>query len=209
MGKWVTPPTLPEDFYCREIHIPNSPEWVGIVSGALLPLIYKNSWEQGDLAITPEQASEAAYAMLTAFWESECDTSVPTPFWDDDTSVDDEATTDEQEWYGEVTDKDASPGEITFVQNAVIWLLTGFVAIAASPTLPGAAAAALFFRTTAQRFTLAWNRGELGEIFRVIIDAVDYTEVDTSSLAVGDIVEVNIDGLDDLENHEITIIKMS
>jgi hypothetical protein len=81
------------------------------------------------------------------------------------------------------------------------------VAIAAAPTIVGGAAAAIFFRTIAQRFTLAWNRGDEREIFRVVIDAADYGTVDTDGMAYGDIVEMNIDGLDDLAEHEILIIR--
>ena len=135
------------------------------------------------------------------------ETDWPTPFWDDDTSVDDEQPADEQDWYGEVTNPDAPANELTFVENAVIWLLTGFVAIAASPSGPGAAAAAIFFRTTAIRFTLAFNRGDVREVFRVVVDAIDYGEVDTDALAVGEVVELSIDGLEDIPVHEIMLIK--
>jgi len=186
--------------------IPNSPEWIGIVSGALLPMVYKNSWEQGELAISPEDASEASFLMLNEFWASGCLPDVPTPYWDDDTSVDDEATPEAQEWYGEVTDALAPADELTFVENVVIWLLTGFVAVAAAPTLGGAAAAALFFRTTAVRFVLAFNRGDTDEIIRVVIDSADYGTVNTSDVAVGGIIELPINGLADLPNHDILII---
>lgn len=208
MGKWVTPPTLPIDKYCRQILIPNSPEWVGTVSGALLPLIYKNSWEQSEDGITPEEASEAAFAMFQAYSQSICaDVEFPTPYWDDDTSVDDEATSETQEWYGQVTNPEAPPDELTFVENAVIWLLSGFVLVAAAPTIVGAAPAAIFFRTVAVRFTLAFNRGDIREIFRVVVDAIDYGTVDTDALAVGDIVELNVDGLADLSTHDILIVR--
>ena len=176
------------------------------MSGALLPMVYKNSWEQGELAISPEDASEASFLMLQEFWESECPTDVPTPYWDDDTSVDDEATPEAQEWYGEVTDALAPADELTFVENAVIWLLTGFVAVAAAPTLGGAAAAALFFRTTAVRFVLAFNRGDTDEIIRVVIDSADYGTVNTADVAPGGIIELPINGLADLSTHDILII---
>ena len=127
----------------------------------------------------------------------------PTPYWDTETDVDDEAPTDTQDWYGEVTDPEVPAGELTFVENAVIWLFTGFVAIAATP------AAALFFHTIAPRFVLAFNRGDVGEVWRVVVDAADYTEVDTGSLSAGDIVEIVVDGLDDLDAHDILLVKMS
>jgi len=105
-----------------------------------------------------------------------------------------------------VTDALAPADELTFVENVVIWLLTGFVAVAAAPTLGGAAAAALFFRTTAVRFVLAFNRGDTDEIIRVVIDSADYGTVNTSDVAVGGIIELPINGLADLPNHDILII---
>ena len=209
MGKWVTPPTLPEDKYCRQIQIPNSPEWVGIVSGALLPLIYKNSWEQGDESITPEEASAAAYAMLKAYWEGACgtETDYPTPFWDTDATADDEQPAETQEWYGYVENPEAPADELTFVENAVIWIFQGFIALVLAPALPVGVAAAITFRTLATRFTLAFNRGDIGEQFRVIIDAVDYGNADTEDLAVGDIVELTVDGLPDAAYHDIMIVR--
>jgi len=172
--------------------------------------MYKNSWEQGDEAITPEEAATAAKEMLNLYWQSVCgdvDTVVPAPYWDNEEDVDDSLPVEEQDWYGYVESATAPAGEMTFVQSAVIWILTGFVALVLSPTLPIGAAAAVTFRTLATRFTLAFNRGDIGEQFRVIIDASDYETIDTESLAVGDIVELNIDGLADTEFHDILIVR--
>lgn len=208
MGKWVTPPTLPEDRYCRQILIPNSPEWVGIVSGALLPLIYKNSWEQSEEGITPEEASVAAYAMLKEYWDATCEpTELPTPFWDEDTSADDEMPAEDQEWYGYVENPEAPADELTFVENAVIWIFQGFIALVLAPALPVGVAAAITFRTLATRFTLAFNRGDIVEQFRVIIDAADYGEVDTSTVAAGEVIELTVDGLTEAEFHDIMIVR--
>ena len=131
----------------------------------------------------------------------------PTPYWDDETSVDDEMPAESQEWYGQVTNPTAPADELTFVENAVIWLLSGFVLVAAAPTIIGAAPAAIFFRTVAVRFTLAFNRGDVRELFRVVIDAIDYGQVDTDGLAMGDIIELNVDGLADLSTHDILIVR--
>jgi hypothetical protein len=208
MGKWVTPPTLPEDFYCRQIQIPNSPEWVGTVSGALLPLIYKNSWEQSEDGITPEEASTAAYAMLTTYWDSVCaDEELPTPYWDGDTTADDEMPAETQEWYGMVTNPEAPADELTFVENAVIWIFQGFIALVLAPALPVGVAAAITFRTLATRFTLAFNRGDIIEQFRVIIDAQDYGTVDTSTVAAGEVVELEVNGIAEAAYHDIMIVR--
>jgi len=135
------------------------------------------------------------------------DTEIPAPYWDTEEDVDDSLPPEEQDWYGYVENATAPADEMTFVQSAVIWILTGFVALVLSPTLPVGAAAAVTFRTLATRFTLAFNRGDVGEQFRVIIDAADYETVDTDSLSVGDIIELNVDGLEDLPEHEIIIVR--
>jgi len=202
----VTPPQVdPDDD--ELIYVAYNLEWQRVLLAAVDQLCQYSTW-LGDHDQKIEAMNRATYLKWLLQMPVEIgETDYPTPFWDDDTSVDDEQPADEQDWYGEVTNPDAPADELTFVENAVIWLLTGFVAIAAAPTLPGAAAAAIFFRTTAVRFTLAFNRGDVREVFRVVVDAIDYGEVDTQDLAVGEIIEVAIDGLDDLPTHEIMLIK--
>jgi len=78
--------------------------------------------------------------------------------------------------------------------------------LVASPSLPGAIAAAVAFRTLAKRFVLAFNRGDIREQFRVIIDAQDYGKVDTDDMTEGDIVELTVDGLDPADYHDILIV---
>lgn len=63
---------MPPDTYCRRLLIPNSPQWIGTVSGALLPLMYASAWEQSD-GITAEQAAVASAIMLNDFWNSHCE----------------------------------------------------------------------------------------------------------------------------------------
>lgn len=67
MGKWVTPPTIPGEFYCRELKIPDDPYLIGAVMGALWPLAYAGNWEQGSGACTP---ADTAAAMLAMLWEA-------------------------------------------------------------------------------------------------------------------------------------------
>ena len=131
---------------------------------------------------------------------------MPAPYWDDETDVDDEEPVEDQEWYGMVTNPTAPADELTFVENAVIWILSGFIALVLVPALPAGVAAALTFRTLATRFTLAFNRGDIREQFRVLIDAKDYDTVDTEGMSAGDIVELNVDGLDPADFHDILIV---
>jgi len=46
LNKWLTPDTPASGFICRRLLIPNSVEFLALVKGALLPLIYSNNFEQ-------------------------------------------------------------------------------------------------------------------------------------------------------------------
>ena len=43
---------------------------------------------------------------------------VPTPYWDEDSEVDDSAPKDTQTWYGTIVDPTLASAELTFVENA-------------------------------------------------------------------------------------------
>jgi len=70
MGQFITPDVLPEDTFCRVLLIPNDPKWIGIVSGALLPMVYASEWVSYG-GITPEEAANRANIMLQEFWNSD------------------------------------------------------------------------------------------------------------------------------------------
>lgn len=184
-----------------------STEWTEVLMAAVDQLLQYSSWagSHDDKILAVNRATNLKWQLQDPVIVG--DEEFPAPYWDDETSVDDQAPADEQEWYGQVTNPTAPPGELTFVENAVIWLLAGFVLVAAAPTIVGAAPAAIFFRTVAVRFTLAFNRGDVRELFRVVIDAIDYGTVDTDGLAVGDIIELDVNGLADLATHDILIVR--
>lgn len=198
------PETEPDDNDL--IYVAYNLEWQKVLLAAVDQLALYSTW-LGDHDAKIEAVNRAVYLkwLLTVPVEVG-ETDYPTPYWDEDTSVDDEQPADEQEWYGMVTNPTAPADELTFVENAVIWILSGFVALVLSPALPVGVAAAITFRTLATRFTLAFNRGDIAEQFRVIIDAQDYGTVDTADLAVGDIIEINVDGLEDMAFHDIMIV---
>src|ERR671919_600452 len=113
---------------------------------------------------------------------------------------------DEREWYGMVTNPAAPADELTFVENAVIWVFTGFIALVLAPTLPVGAAAGLTFRTLASRFTLAFRRGDIIEQIRIVIDAQDYGTVNTGDVGIDEIIEIDVNGLTDLAEHDILLV---
>jgi len=67
MGKWITPPTIPGEFYCRPLQIPNDPYLIGAVMGALWPLTFASSWEESSGGCS---AADTAAAMLQMLWEA-------------------------------------------------------------------------------------------------------------------------------------------
>lgn len=165
---YLTPDSIPVGRFCRQLQVPDSPEWVGLVDGVLSTLFDPMAWRKFG-TLTPEEAAEQWYSMVAEAWEIEgCGAGlVPTPFWDDVTDTDDEAEPAAQDWYG-VYDGD-------FTAQLADWTIAGF--IAATGNIGGA----IFFTTIAPKFRLAWKTGDVGGIVRVFVDSADYGTVDTYS----------------------------
>jgi len=64
--KWLTPDTPASGFICRRLLIPNSVNFLAIVSGALLPLIYSNSFEHYG-SLTPDETAAFFQDMFADF----------------------------------------------------------------------------------------------------------------------------------------------
>jgi len=202
----VTPPDVDPD-EGETIAVAYNPEWIPVLMAACNQLMQYSSWigtdDEKKLAVN--RAANLKILLQTPI-EIPDPEEIPTPYWDDEDTVNDELPEDEQDWYGETPNPEAAPGEITFIQNAVIWLFSGFVAVATIETGPGAVAAVVTFQTFAKRFVLAFNRGQWIEQFRVIVDAEDYVTIDTSDMAEGDIIEVDANDLPNVAEHEIMIV---
>ena len=200
-NKFLTPDTLPTGTACRPLSIPQSEEWLAVVSGALAELTNPLSWEQVG-SVTPLEAAERCTLMMTKYYANSCgDTpAIPAPFWDEDSTADDEAPEDAQAWYGEVSSFLAPIDNLSFTENAAIWAITGFVAYAAG------LAPAIAFRTVARNFVLAVQREDVGEAIRVVVNGVQETRIDTTPYAVGEVIEVPISAVDAASFYDITII---
>lgn len=203
---YPTPESLPETSSCLILQIPANAAWWAVYTGLLFTLCEESAWQQFEGGMTRADAAAAAQAiwddaMQLALGES-CATSVPAPYWDDSENADDELPIDDQVWYGEVTNPEAAPESLTFVENAGIWVITGFIAYS------GAIGAAITFHTIAPRFVLAWKKGDIGEIFRVVIDANDAAMVDTDDFDT-DIIEVPMTPEASELGHDITIVKVA
>jgi hypothetical protein len=77
--KFVTPPAIQGGYISRELAIPEDKLWFGVFSEALSQTIYPYNYVQIDPThLTPEQASEAAYAVYVAWLEAgECGVCPP------------------------------------------------------------------------------------------------------------------------------------
>lgn len=197
---------IPDPDVPETILVEYNPEWTPVLMAAVDQLLQYSSWagDHDDKIAAVNKANNLKWMLQNPVQVGERE--IPTPYWDDETNVEDEEPIEVQTWYGQTSNPNAPPGDVTFVQNAVIWIISGFIALVLAPSLPVGVAAALTFRTLATRFTLAFNRGDIIEQIRIIIDAKDYGTVDTSTVAVGDIIEIDVNGLDDLPFHDILLV---
>lgn len=73
MGRLIAPSNLPVGFVCREILIPDDPNIIAVVNGALSFLWDAERWEQLDpLGPTAEEIAELMGTMYRDYLESEC-----------------------------------------------------------------------------------------------------------------------------------------
>lgn len=79
MRAWLTPESAPTATMSRRIFIPNSEQWLAIVQGAILPLIYAYNWQNVD-GITPEEAAARALTMYLQFTEGSGMIGTITPY---------------------------------------------------------------------------------------------------------------------------------
>lgn len=189
---YLTPDSVPVGRFCRQFQVPDDPAWVGILDGAVSELMNPEMWrETGEL--TPEEAAEVWSEMVFDAWAQEScgGGGVPTPYWDDQSDLDDEVPADEQTWYG-IFDG-------TFQETVENFVIAGFVAYAAG------IGAAVKFLTIAPAFRLAWKTSDLGGIIRVFIDGADAGTVDTYSVSPG-VLEQTFVGDPENEEHEILMV---
>lgn len=195
-----TPVSIPDDTACRTLKIPASGDWQAVTMGALLALTYPENWQQLEGGISRDDAAAAAAAMIQQAYDDvdlPCPVNtVDTPFWDDASDVGDEADKDTQIWYGEVTNPTDPPGELTFEENALVWVFTGLLAIA---TPEVGFAPAIAFHTLAPKFILAQKRGDIATFIRIILNGQDMVSVDTSDYSPGDLIEIPVVGAEESE----------
>lgn len=173
--------------------------WLPYFRGACQQLIQAKTYKGTDSEIAAAQSTAAT--IIAMMEEGVCAAGYPTPYWDEGQDVDDDLPADTQPWYGEVTNPEAPPDELDFVEQAGIWGITGFIAYS------GQIGAAIAFHSIAPAFVLAWHRGDIGEIWRVIVDAAEVGQVDTTSAAVNDVIEMPVAA--GAGGHDILLVKVS
>jgi len=195
-----TPDSIPETTGCRSFLLPDNDEWYGLLMGALQPLMDDERYYEWG-SVTPAEAAAAFAEFIDDSYNSSCGATsqIPTPFWDNVTETDDEATPAEQIWYGEVEDAEVPADELTFVENAAIWTFTGFLALSGTP------AAAILFHTVAPDFVIAMRGDDFAEVIRVIVDGVQHAQIDTTDLA-GELIEVPIYAGESEGGHDILLV---
>jgi len=198
---FICPPDMGASEQCRTLQIPNTQEWLGIFNAALLTLANEYNYEQlYDTDLTPAECAAKAMSIYTAYLSQDPCAVVPSPFWDDATDNEESELESVQTWYGSVTDWLAPVDSLNFVQNAALWVLTGFVAYAAG------VGSAIFFRTTAKRFIIALEVGDVPEIIRVVVDSAEFN-IDTTGMAEGTLINQEVLADESLEEHDIYIMK--
>lgn len=150
-------------------------EWIPVVEGALDQLMLPSTWEGTHDEINTALNRAANLKMLVG---AATVGDVPAPFWDEDSGddSDDIAPVDEQPWYGQIVIIDDN---LTFVENAFIYVVAGFIAYAGLPT------AAISFVPIARKFVVTMKSNPLGGIVRFLADATEIGRVDTYSAADG------------------------
>jgi len=68
-GRWLTPDAPAAGYICKTLRIPNSEEHLAIVNGALLPLLYSNSFELFGTQ-TAEETAELFVEMYEQYTQS-------------------------------------------------------------------------------------------------------------------------------------------
>jgi hypothetical protein len=185
------------------VHADFSAAWLPVLEGALDQLIQYGSWNTDDAGKLLAVNRAATLKELIA---TDALGTIDTPYWDDSEDVDDELPIEEQPWYGTVTDPEAPADELDFVENAAVFALTGFLAIA---TWEVAAAPAILFHTIAPRFIIAMKRGDVGEIIRILVDGEEAARVDTTPYAEGDVIQQAIVAPDSETGHDLIVVQVS
>lgn len=166
-----------------------NPAWTPVLVAAVEQLLLPSTWEgDHDQKIAALNEASLLQWLLT---EPAGEMGVPTPYWDDQSDLDDQEPPTDQQWYG-IFDG-------TFQETVENFIIAGFIAYS------GNIGAAITFLTIAPRFRLAWKTGDVGGVIRMFIDGADAGTVDTFSAEPG-VIEKDFVGDPDLDEHTILMV---
>jgi hypothetical protein len=196
----VPAPTVDPDDAGTLITVRYSWEWQPVLLAAIDQLRNPATWQgDHDEIITALNRATDLKSLL-----QQDVSEVGTPFWDNETDVDDEEPGDIQPWYGEVTNPEAPAGELDFVENVALWIFTGLVAVATFEV--AGIAPAIFFHTSVEKFIILQKRGDVAETIRFVVDGQDMKYVSTAPYAPGEIISTEIITPQTGGGHDLLII---
>lgn len=172
---FLTPNFPPEHkFYTRKLLIPATSEFLALVNGALLELCHEWNWEK-DGEMTEAETAEYFLNM----WQQYTHNVDEPPTWETPDDVDGQP---EQPWYDTLAD----------------WIIEGFLAVTFTPQ------AALVYSSTVPRLRVAIRTGNIGALFRVLINGVEVWTGD-SYAPITDILSQNFDMSAETEPYTVRI----
>lgn len=179
----VPAPSVDPDDAGSLIQVQYSWQWQPVLLAAVDQLLNPATWQgEHDEIITALNRATNLKELLQRPVEI-----APTPFWDDESDLEDSEPADMQPWYGQVTNPSAPAGELDFIESLALWFFTGIVALATFEV--GGVAPAIVFHTTVEKFIILQKRGDVAATIRFVIDGEDAKFVNTAPYAPGDIIE--------------------
>lgn len=174
-GRWLTPDTPPEHKqWTRLVHMPAALDFIAPVSGALLAMTYPSNWEQHG-TLTPEETA----AIYSDIYQQFLDFQNEPPDW---TTPDDLDGQPEQPWYEELAD----------------WIIAGFLAYTFTYQ------AAIVYTTTVPKLRVAFRTGNIGALFRVLINGIEVWTGDSYDV-ITDVIEQIFDMSAETEPYTVRI----
>lgn len=169
-------PDFPPDhkFYTRRLQIPANAAFLGLVNGALYELCKPHNFE-ADGEMTPQETADYFLAMWTAYLHNENEP----PEWETPDEADGQP---EQPWYESLSD----------------WIIQGFLAITFTPL------AALTYQATVPKLRIAIRTGNLGALFRVLINGIEVWTGDSYG-PITDLLEQTFDMSAETEPYTVRI----
>lgn len=158
-GKWLTPDTPPEhQTFTRRQDIPAALDFIGVMDGLYLELTKPDNWEQYG-TMTPEETAQWFNDHYDAWTENQNDPP-------DADSADNLDGHTKYPWYEQLSD----------------WIIEGFLAITFTTN------AALVYQATVPKLRIAIRTGNIGALFRVLINGVEVWSGDSYS-AITDVID--------------------